>query len=114
MTFSIVVLVMLRYFVTVTLKVPLPGSSDPVKAAIRYLTVTVLVALTHAENEPVAVWLALGTPRLTTSPSAAPVTVMVKSVLAPAAVLPKSRVAKTFNPANATSQFVLPVPVLLI
>lgn len=82
---------------TVTLKTPEAGSSDPVRAAIRYRTVTVFVALTQAEKVPVVVWLAFGTDRLTTSPSAAPVTVTVRSVTAPAAVLPKSSVAEPLS-----------------
>jgi len=73
--------------------VPLAGSLAVVKSLFEYLTVTVFVALTHAVKLPLATIEPFGTPRLTASPSAAPVTVIVKSDTPPAAVLPKSSVA---------------------
>ena len=73
-----------------TLNVPLAGSSV---AFGENLTVTVFAADTHAVKVAVAVIDALGTPNATTSPSAAPVTVIVRSATAPAPVLAKSSVA---------------------
>ena len=57
------------------------------------LTLTVFVADTHAKKVPAAGTEPLGAPKITTSFKAAPVTVIVKSLTAPAAVLPKSSVA---------------------
>ena len=57
------------------------------------LTLTVLIADTHAKKVPAAGTEPLGAPNITTSFKAAPVTVIVKSLTAPAAVLPKSSVA---------------------
>lgn len=58
-----------------------------------YLIVTVLVADTQPTKVPFAGTDPLGIPSITTSPTTAPVTVMVKSVAAPAIVLPKFNVA---------------------
>ena len=56
-------------------------------------TVTVFVALTHPKKQVFALIAPFGTPRFTTSFSAAPVTVMVRSDEVPATVLGKSSVA---------------------
>ena len=72
-----------------TLNIPDDGSIALVRSLLENLTVTVLAALTHAENEPLPETASLGTPRDTGSPLAAPVSVIVRSELAPAAVLLK-------------------------
>jgi len=54
----------------------------------------VLVALTHAIKDPFATIDALGIPNATTSPSAAPVSVNVRSAEFPCPVFGKSRVAE--------------------
>lgn len=77
----------------VDLKLPLAGSKDARASLLKNLIDTVLVALIHAKNPPFAGTDAFGTPNIITSPTAAPVTVIVKSVLADGNVDPKSKVA---------------------
>jgi hypothetical protein len=68
----------------------------------------VLEVETHAEYEPAEGIAVSGIPKHTTSPVAAPVTVMVKSETVPAAVLGK------FNVAVALNTFKIAVPLLPI
>ena len=64
-----------------TLNVPDAGSITLVRSLLENRTVTVFAALTQAENELLPDTDSLGTPRDTGSPLAAPVNVIVRSVL---------------------------------
>jgi hypothetical protein len=81
----------------VDLNSPLAGLRELKISVLLNLTVTVFVALTHPEKHPVETIDPLGTPIITASLNAAPVTVMVKSDDRPAEVLGKSKVAVLVN-----------------
>ena len=78
------------YLTTLTLNTPAAGFSV---ALGENLTVTVFAALTQAVYVAVAVTEPFGIPSITGSPTAAPVTVMVRFETAPAAMLGKSKLA---------------------
>jgi hypothetical protein len=82
----------------VALNVPDAGSALLVAAQLAARTVTVLVADTHAVKErPATDAAAVGTPNATASPTAAPVTVIVRSTCELAVTTPKSSVAVFVN-----------------
>ena len=75
-----------------TVNVPDAGSNDePLK--LKHLTLTVSAALTHATNDASDSMLPLGMPKLTTSPKAAPVQLIVSVSLLCGPIEPKLSVA---------------------